>query len=559
MAISIKIKRTSSANVFLVTAGAGDTGKLQIQYNGSDIYNNLSGSTNDIIAGATNTTINCPVDANGEIKKGTYYFNFVASAGDSDTSTINFQISALNICIGETIDCYTPSFKSEDDTNYLVSNGTVSSATRTLTVQYPTGSNQSDLTASASDVTTDLYSSTANVWNGAMQTTLSYDVTYTIAATTGFDTFVYQVVGVGYSTIAVACENTLCDLYCCLDGLRKKVNYAATNKRADYSSLLTDYVYASSLVSQYRQAISCGKTDSLNDIALKIKSVTNCDGCGCTDCNDEAPTKVYGVNTATPSNLSIADSASTLTTSAGKITFLGDVTVASSSADSGDITVTFSGGSGSGLSATLNPNFVYIGNSASAATATDFDTITTVTALSASIGTNTSNISTVSGTAGTNASNISTLSSATGTNTTNISTLQGYIKRAQVAVSSAQVASLAATPVQVIGAFPNDEKWCIHSAIIEIDTAPSGTPSLTSNLYLKAGTGTTARALASTRIDNSGAVVMDGVGDYVLFAPSFSGGSYGEQGADLEILSDANFQTDYAGATFTVTVFYSTL
>ena len=51
MALSVKILRTgtgASLNKFVVTAGSGDTGKLQIQYNDSDIYNNLSGSISDI-------------------------------------------------------------------------------------------------------------------------------------------------------------------------------------------------------------------------------------------------------------------------------------------------------------------------------------------------------------------------------------------------------------------------------------------------------------------------------------------------------------------------------
>ena len=95
MAISVKLLRTGSAassNTFVVTAGSGDTGKLQIQFNSSDIYNNLSGSTADISSGASNSTITIPLNSSNEIPSGVYYFNFVADVGSSDTSTINFQV-----------------------------------------------------------------------------------------------------------------------------------------------------------------------------------------------------------------------------------------------------------------------------------------------------------------------------------------------------------------------------------------------------------------------------------------------------------------------------------
>ena len=55
MALSVKILRTgtgASLNKFVVKAGSGDKGKLQIQYNDSGIYNNLTGTEDDISNGA---------------------------------------------------------------------------------------------------------------------------------------------------------------------------------------------------------------------------------------------------------------------------------------------------------------------------------------------------------------------------------------------------------------------------------------------------------------------------------------------------------------------------
>lgn len=297
MAISVKVLRTGTQNlnnVFVVTAGSGDSGKLQIQYNDSDIYNNLSGTTSDILSGQSNTTITVPLDANNNIKKGKYYFNFVADVGTSDTHTINFQVDSRSPLIVSDTDVYAPSFRVDDETSYLVDNGTVSAASRTLTVQYPTGSNQPNIVVSAASTTTDLYVTTSNVWTGAMQTTLSYDVTYSIAATTGFDAFVYQESGIGYDNEPISITNSLQDVYDCIESLRVQVYDAATKRRSDYAQLLSNYTYVCSLALQFREAVTNNKTAALDDIIRQIKFITNCQGSSAQD--PSAPSrKIYGI------------------------------------------------------------------------------------------------------------------------------------------------------------------------------------------------------------------------------------------------------------------------
>ena len=301
MAISVKLLRTGSAataNTFVVTAGSGDTGKLQIQYNGSDIYNNLSGASVDISSGASATTIEIPLnETTKEIKEGVYYFNFVATVGSSDTSTINFQAPARTPLLESEADIYAPSFRVDDSTEYTLANGTVSAATRSLTLQYPSGSSQANLSASASNTTTDLYISTSNVWTGVMQTTLSYDVTYTVAATTGYDTFTYQESGTGYDSQEIEPDNALCDLYDCIESLRQKVADAASKKRSNYQQLLSDYVYTLSLATQYREAVNCGDTTALNTIIAQMKYNTKCNGSSPT-ATSPASRKVYGLSGA---------------------------------------------------------------------------------------------------------------------------------------------------------------------------------------------------------------------------------------------------------------------
>lgn len=297
MAISIKLLRTGSAasqNTFVVTAGTGDSGKLQIQYNSSDIYNNLSGSTSDILSGAANTTLTIPLNSANEIPKGVYYFNFVADVGSSDTSTINFQADSRTPILAADVDVYAPSFRIDDDTSYTVDNGTVSAATRTLTLQYPQTSLQSNLSASASDTTTDLYISTSNVWTGAMQTTQTYDVTYTIAATTGYDTFTYQESGTGYNSTNIDADTTLDPLYSCIENLRQQVETAQSKKRNEYAELLSDYTYVMSLVTQFREAVYTNNTTALDDIIAEIKAVTKCSGSSNTS-TSTASKKLYGI------------------------------------------------------------------------------------------------------------------------------------------------------------------------------------------------------------------------------------------------------------------------
>ena len=297
MAISVKLLRTgtnTTQNTFVVTAATGDSGKLQIQYNDSDIYNNLSGSTSDILSGASNTTITIPLNSNDNIQKGKYYFNFVADVGSSDTHTINFQIDARNPLLASEADVYAPSFRVDDNTPYTVNNGTVSAASRSLTLQYPAGSNQANISTSAANTTTALYITTSNVWTGAMQTTLSYDVTYTIAATTGYDTFTYQESGIGYDSETIDPDNALCDVYDCIENLRQQVVDAATLQRSNYAQLLSNYTYTCSLALQFREAVTCSKTAALDDIIAKIKALTNCQGTSAQD--PSAPSRrVYGI------------------------------------------------------------------------------------------------------------------------------------------------------------------------------------------------------------------------------------------------------------------------
>jgi len=301
MAISVKFKRTTTTNTFVVTAGSGDTGKLQIQLDGSDVYNNLSGSSSDIISGAASITPSITLDDDGNIPQGVYYFKFVASVGTSAALTTQFLVSHIEPSISITPDTYTPELTTTDNTSYSIADASATSVSRTLTLTYPTGSNQTALTASAAASATSVSITTSNVWTGANQVTLDYDLTYTVTPTSSlYSSFTYQETGVGYESEIIEADNALCTLYCCIDGLRKKVKAAASGGRANYPSLLSDYTYACSLAMQYREAISCNKTAALDDIYAQIEKATQCTGCtDCVDASSTAPTKIYGIGNST--------------------------------------------------------------------------------------------------------------------------------------------------------------------------------------------------------------------------------------------------------------------
>lgn len=303
MALSVTFNRTD--NTFRVSAASGDTGKLRIQYNQSDIYNNLSGAAADITAGAE-TSIAIPL-VSGNIPAGVYRFDFDASAGSSYDIACNFQIADISPVLTETIDTLAPSFRVDDDTDYSIDNGTISSASRTLTVSYPAGTptTVSDLSATAADITTDLYASTFLLYEGVMQTDLQAVLTYTIATTTGYTVqsgvtrqgFDYTTTVSGYSQSPQLRNNEIDDLYTCLETLREKVATAELNDRASFSELKSDYAYAAGLLSQYKEALYVGNSGDLETLKLAIEKVTGCTTTDTTNTNS-TPERIFGLGLA---------------------------------------------------------------------------------------------------------------------------------------------------------------------------------------------------------------------------------------------------------------------
>jgi len=335
MAISVKFIKNATSAQIAVTAGVGDTGKLQIQFNGADIYNNLSGSFNDISAGALGVTqpIALALDATGNIPQGEYYVNFVASAGVSANATVNFNINPFVPCLESSYDCYTPNFYVEDKTGYS-SIGTVTTASRSLTLTYPAGSSASPVLVTAANTTSKLYIDTGTVWTGSMQSTMSYDVTYSIPAITSYAAYTYQQVGTAYDAQVVECDSALCDIYCCIEGLRKKVVGAQSKNRSYYAELLSTYSYVGALMTQYREAATCKKYEDLPKIYEQIKLAAGCEDCDC-GCGSEETQQVLGfaaspflpvVNNYAQAVVSQVRNASGSTINAGSVVYINGAT-----------------------------------------------------------------------------------------------------------------------------------------------------------------------------------------------------------------------------------------
>lgn len=300
MALSITFNRTD--NTFRISAETGDTGKLQIQYNQSDIYNNLTGSTNDITGGAEKA-IYIPLNAaNQTIPKGVYRFNFDAATGTSYDVACNFQIDDISAKITYTIDTLSPSFKAEDDTDYTIANGTISSASRTITSVYPQGTNVSNLTASAADITTDLYVSSSTLYEGVMQTSIVSTLTYTIAATTGYEVqsgvtrqgFTYTCEVDGYKYTPQMNDYSFEDLYDCVNSLWQKVEIARTQNRDDYNTLMVQYSYAGAMLAQYKEAIYTKNTSDVGDLIDAIQDVTDCQ-ISTSSTTSGTPARIFGL------------------------------------------------------------------------------------------------------------------------------------------------------------------------------------------------------------------------------------------------------------------------
>lgn len=520
--MALTIRFSNDTKKFTIgSTNSGQSGTLRISFNDVVFYDNFGGGTNDIVAGAANTNPSIKTDTAGNIAKGVYKFEFDtdASGTANETELVDFLINPLSFCLDLSYDCFLPNITATDSTSYAtVSNATVSSASRTLSLIYPNGSGVATQTASAADTTTQLTLSKSDLWTEAYQSTVTGNVLYSVTdSRAAYSDFTYYEEIDAYDTTTVVCNNDLCDIYCCLNGLYEKI-VSYTNNNRDTNNLKTDYMYASSLIAQYREAIQCNKTSSAASLLSKIKEVLNCDGCGCDDCNDEAPKRVYGVGNASGGGTALSVTDGTTTVADTSTLSFSDVWFDVTNPISGEAAVNFSGASATALIASASTS------------------LTQSTA-------NSSSISSISSTVSTNSSNISSLSG-------NVTTLLTNYNIVEYEITGFD--SLATTPELVLSV-PANRAIIVHSAILKFaDTI--GTPSTSPRIYLHTSSAySTNTELAQTALNSANVL---GVGEYAQFSDTIGSNRRHVLGEDLYVSASTD-PTDWTPGTAILTVCYA--
>lgn len=186
--------------------------------------------------------------------------------------------------ITQTPDCNGATFTSEDTTSYGAPLPWVlDSVVRSQTVYPPQAAQdagQSPVTSSAQKV---FLSAPANpLWTGTYSTTLSSDITYKVG---NYYTVIHKTLnGQEY---AVACDNNLCELFCCLKTLIAgyESNLAAGNTVLA-NDFLKRWTFGDFYITAIKQAILCSNTALAQYYTDQFYLKTLCDkdcACGCTD------------------------------------------------------------------------------------------------------------------------------------------------------------------------------------------------------------------------------------------------------------------------------------
>ena len=258
-------------------------------------YTNTNHAAPDIDhdVSTTNAVLDIPVDSEGDIILGDWTITYELE----DTTATAYQVSrtyTVSYCyVPPVIDldveasCFSnpPFLKSTDDTNYIVE--TVSpTIVRAHEIHYP------PTTGAAMQTGTDKVLSTGTFYSNPKTHTakLTSTLTYAFTGFTVLDTIS------GIQEYEVLCDSTLCDLYCCFDAAKDRLEAAAGNPTL-YSKLLEEWTLAENYRNRIADARSCDREADISDLVAKIKKVLCCtDDCGCSD-GDE-PKLVTGLGSS---------------------------------------------------------------------------------------------------------------------------------------------------------------------------------------------------------------------------------------------------------------------
>jgi len=277
--------------VFKVVDPAGDT-----------VYENTSYITPDTDIGASDTTltgVSIPLDSSGALLEGTYSVTYsveyTPNGGSATVLSIDktflFQDKTPTVTIDQVIDCSTSTLTSTETTGYTAD----MTVTRSHTVKAPFKSDGTPVTSDVTGALTEL--KVSPIYTGVYTTLIDNIVVIDL----GGNSYTTSTAG-GTSTIDVKCDDSLCDLFCCIKSYTKTMQDAKSKNQQRYYSMQETWGLIMGYYVIYDFSKRCGEEAKASEYYSKILDLAGCEaGCGCG--SDGEPTLVIAVGGSGTANV----------------------------------------------------------------------------------------------------------------------------------------------------------------------------------------------------------------------------------------------------------------
>jgi hypothetical protein len=257
---------------------------------GEIFYQTLQGDPADVVrsVGSSSVLINIPRLGDGSFELGLYSFQYTATDTISNDvvgidKSFEFCYKSPEIELEMKADCLLPLLSSEDKTDYVVG-GITPTITRTHKLHYPVGSDTE--TYNGGNVK---YLPTQIFYTKTHSAELTSDLNYEYP-----DKFFVIDRIKGAEEINVKCDNTLCDMYCCLIGMYYRFRDAQSTNRTLAKELETKWIRAEALRNRVYDAYKCNKAEDVSGLVEEILKLGDCQpGCGCAD--GDKPTLITSI------------------------------------------------------------------------------------------------------------------------------------------------------------------------------------------------------------------------------------------------------------------------
>jgi hypothetical protein len=228
------------------------------------------------------TGVTIPNDANGDPLLGNYTFLYTLHYYDAATDTEVEITKTVIVCLKDLVptgvvsgesNCHESKLTVTDTTSYPA--GTT--IDRTLLIKAPFKANGDPVTA---DVTTTQAAKIVTpIYTGVYSFLLSSDVEVPL----GDGGWIIDTVE-ATATHEVVCDQSLCDIFCCLQKLTVRMAAAKYNNAKVYQELYYQWAQVVLYYVLFRQANECGRYSAANTYYQNILTLAGCEpGCGCTD------------------------------------------------------------------------------------------------------------------------------------------------------------------------------------------------------------------------------------------------------------------------------------